>query len=112
MFTTSPLFNNFAKKLQPMTDPETMMISPWSQWTNQIVSSENAHILTLVAEANYNATWRTSEKYAYYNFSVGYLSCVLRVEITRASRKMVQLIVNDNNPMHHLTASDLWDGAI
>lgn len=112
MFTTSPLFNNFAKKLQPMTDPETMMISPWSQWTNQIVSSNTAHILTLVAEGNYNATYRTSKNYAYFNFSMGYLSCVLKVEITRASRKMVTLIVNNNNPMDHLTASDLWEGAV
>jgi len=76
------------------------------------LKSLDAHALTVIAQTSENFMYRDTGKHTHWNFTIGQRSYGIQIEISRAARKQVRLVINSFDPCDYLTASDLWDGAL
>lgn len=99
------------RNAQPMTDFDGNVI-PGSLIIKKLMNRDIVNALIFIAESSGNCGYRDTGKHTYRNFSIGYTSYAIKLEISRSARREVQITSQDNNPMNHLTASDLWEGAM
>lgn len=95
---------------QPMTDDNGIAI-PGSGFINGFMKSEDAHALTVIAQTSENFLYRDTGSSTVWSFTIGQRGYSIRIEISRAKRKMVMVVFNSLNPCDYLTAADLWEGA-
>lgn len=96
---------------QPMTTFDGDVI-PGSGIVHKFMKSLDAHCLTVIAQTSENFLYRDSGVNTYWSFTIGQRSYSIKIEITRAARKQVQITFNSMNPCDYLTPSDLWEGAV
>lgn len=99
------------KNARPMVDADGNP-TPHSLIVKKVLGRDAVNAIFFIAESSGNCGYRDTGKHTIRNFSQGYLSYSIKLPISWNARREVQITVNDNNPCHYLTTSDLWDGAL
>lgn len=97
------------RSARPMVDFDGNEI-PGSLIVEKLMNRDTVNALIFIAESSGNCGYRDTGKHTIRNFSIGYMSYSIKLVISRSARRQVQVTAQDNNPMNHLTASDLWEG--